>query len=156
LTGKRIVFLVDMSGSMDLVDERTPEANKWIGVRETLAKVMRSLPDLEKFQVILFANKVSYLLGNEGQWLDYDPQTSANRVLQALAAVRPLGATNMYDAFEAAFRFRAAGLDTIYVLSDGLPNAGPGLTAEQATLKEIERSEILAKYIRNLLRRTWN
>jgi hypothetical protein len=156
LTGKRIVFLVDMSGSMDLVDERTPDANKWIGVRETLAKVMRSLPDLEKFQVILFANKVSYLLGNEGQWLDYDPQTSANRVLQALAAVRPLGATNMYDAFEATFRFRAAGLDTIYVLSDGLPNAGPGLSAEQATLKEIERSEILAKYIRNLLRRTWN
>jgi len=156
LTGRRVVFLVDMSGSMELVDERTPDANKWVGVRETLAKVMRSLPDLEKFQVLLFANKVSYLLGNEGLWLDYDPQTSANRVTQALAAVRPLGSTNMYDAFEAAFRFRAAGLDTMYVLSDGLPNSGPGLTAEQTTLKEIERSEILAKHIRSLLRRNWN
>ena len=62
----------------------------------------------------------------------------------------------MYDAFDAAFRFRTAGLDTIYVLSDGLPNSGPGLTPEQTTLKEIERSEILAKHIRNLLRRTWN
>src|SRR5262249_12979945 len=48
LTGKRVLFLVDMSGSMELVDERTPDANKWIGVRETLAKVMRSLTDLEK------------------------------------------------------------------------------------------------------------
>jgi hypothetical protein len=156
LTGRRVIFLVDMSGSMELVDERTPDANKWIGVRETLAKVMRSLPDLEKFQVLLFANRVSYPLGNEGLWLDYDPQTSAKRITQALANVRPLGSTNMYDAFEAAFRFRAAGLDTIYVLSDGLPNAGPGLTPEQTTLKEIERSEVLAKHIRNLLRRSWN
>jgi hypothetical protein len=156
LTGRRVVFLVDMSGSMELVDERTPDANKWIGVRETLAKVMRSLPDLEKFQVLLFATKVSYVLGNEGLWLDYDAQTSAKRVTLALASVRPLGSTNMYDAFEAAFRFRAAGLDTIYVLSDGLPNSGPGLTQEQTALKEIERSEILAKHIRSLLRRTWN
>src|SRR5260370_2714171 len=62
LTGRRVVFLVDMSGSMALVDDGTPDANKWVGVRETLAKVMRSLPDLEKFQVLLFANKVSYLL----------------------------------------------------------------------------------------------
>jgi hypothetical protein len=156
LTGRRIVFLVDMSGSMELVDERTPDANKWVGVRETLAKVMRSLPDLEKFQVLLFANKVTYLLGSEGVWLDYDPKTSVNRVLQALAATRPLGSTNMYDAFEAAFRFRSGGLDTIYVLSDGLPNAGPGMTAEQMSLKEIERSDILAKHIRGLLRRDWN
>ncbi|HLJ94854.1 MAG TPA: VWA domain-containing protein [Gemmataceae bacterium] len=156
LTGRRVIFLVDMSGSMDLVDERTPDAQKWVGVREALAKIMRSLPELEKFQVLLFANKVSYLLGNEGQWLDYDPKTSADRVTLALASVRPLGSTNMYDAFEAAFRYRSAGLDTMYVLSDGLPNAGPGLTPEQNALKETERSEILAKYIRNLLRRTWN
>lgn len=156
LTGRRVIFLVDMSGSMDLVDERTPDPNKWIGVRDTLAKIMRSLPDLEKFQVLLFSNKVTYLLGNDGVWLDYDPQTSAKRATQALAAIRPVGSTNMYDAFEAAFRFRKAGLDTIYVLSDGLPNAGPGLTQEQVRLKEIERSEILAKHIRNLLRREWN
>lgn len=157
LTGKRVIFLVDMSGSMELVDERTPDAQKWIGVRETLAKVMRSLPELEKFQVLIFSEKVNYLLGNQGQWLDYDAQTSPNRVLQALAAIKPQGATNMHDAFETAFRFRAQGLDTIYVLSDGLPNDGPGLTPEQARLpKEEERSEILARYIRNLLRRDWN
>ena len=156
LTGRRVVFLVDMSGSMELVDERTPDANKWIGVRETLAKIMRSLPDLEKFQVLIFSNRVSYLAGNDGLWINYDPKTSVDRVVKALAAIRPLGSTNMYDAFETAFRFRAAGLDTIYVLSDGLPNSGPGLTAEQMTLKETDRSEILARYIRTLLRRDWN
>jgi hypothetical protein len=157
LTGRRIIFLVDMSGSMELVDERTPDANKWIGVRETLAKIMRSLPDLEKFQIIIFSDNFSYLLGSDGRWLDYDAKTSVDRAFQALAATKPTGATNMYDAFENAFRFRALGLDTIYFLSDGLPNVGAGLTNDQAsTLKETERSEILARYIRNVLRRDWN
>src|SRR4029077_11001241 len=47
LVGKRVVFLVDMSGSMDLVDEKTPAENKWAGVRNTLAQLMKSLPNLE-------------------------------------------------------------------------------------------------------------
>jgi hypothetical protein len=157
LTGKRVIFLVDMSGSMELVDERTAAPDKWLGVRETLAKVMRSLPDLEKFQVILFSDKVTYPLGSDGEWLDYEAKTSSDRALRALAAIKPVGATNMYEAFDTAFRFRSLGLDTIYVLSDGLPNAGPGATAEQAkNLKETELSELLARYIRNLLRQNWN
>jgi hypothetical protein len=157
LTGRRVMFLVDMSGSMDLVDERTPDLNKWSGVRNTVVKIMRSLPDLEKFQVLVFAEKVSYLLGSNGAWIEFDAKTSPNRVLQALAAIKPEGATNMYDVFETAFRYRSAGLDTIYVLSDGLPNIGPGLTQEQlANLKETERSDLLAKHIRSLLRTDWN
>jgi hypothetical protein len=157
LTGRRVVFLVDMSGSMELVDERTPAPSKWEGVRQALAKIMRSLTDLEKFQVVVFSDRVSYPLGNEGRWIEYDPKTSADQALQALAAIRPKGATNMYDAFEAAFRLRPAGLDTIYVFSDGLPNTGPGLTQEQAnTLKENDQSDILARHIRNLLRTNWN
>jgi hypothetical protein len=157
LRGRRVIFLVDMSGSMELVDIRTPAPDKWIGVRETLAKVMRSLPNLEKFQIIIFSEKASYLLGNDGRWLVFDPKTSVDSVTRALAAIKPTGGTNMHDAFESAFRFRNEGLDTIYVLSDGLPNMGPGLTPTQAaTLKEVEQSEILAKYIRNLMRQDWN
>ncbi|HLN33347.1 MAG TPA: VWA domain-containing protein [Gemmataceae bacterium] len=157
LTGRRVLFLVDMSGSMDLVDERTPDANKWLGVRQALAKVMRSLPELEKFQVIVFSDNFSYLLGSDGRWLDFDPKASVERAVQALAATKPTGSTNMHDAFQAAFRFRASGLDTIYVFSDGLPNSGAGLTNEQAnSLNETDRSSILAKHIRNLLRRDWN
>jgi hypothetical protein len=157
LTGRRVVFLVDMSGSMELVDENTTAPEKWTGVRQTLAKVMRSLPDLEKFQVILFSNQVSYPLGNDGFWLDFDAVTSTSRVAQALAAIKPKGNTDMYAAFEAAFRFRNLGLDTIYVLSDGLPNIGVGLSPEQArVLKETERSEILSRYMRQMLRTQWN
>jgi hypothetical protein len=157
LTGKRVVFLVDMSGSMELVDPDTPAPSKWQGVRETVARIMKSLPELEKFQIILFAEKTSYLLGNDGRWIDFDAKTSVDRASKALAATKPDGGTNMYTALEAAFRLRGSGLDTIYLLSDGLPNVGEGLTADQEqNLKETEKAEILGKYIRKKLKAVWN
>ncbi|MBY0527042.1 MAG: VWA domain-containing protein [Gemmataceae bacterium] len=157
LTGRRVVFLVDMSGSMDYVDEQTQAPDKWAGVRETLAKIMRSLPELEKFQVILFARDASYLMGNEDRWIAFDPKASVEQATKALAATKPKGATNMYAALDAAFRFRADGLDTIYLLSDGLPNVGTGLTPEQASkLKETEKCEILSNHVRKMLKTTWN
>jgi predicted nucleic acid-binding Zn-ribbon protein len=156
LTGKRVLFLVDMSGSMDLVDENTPAPKKWPGVRETVAKVMKSLPDLEKFQVLLFAEKVTYLLGGEGRWLDFDPKMSPETVFDALARTKPEGGTNMYIAMQAAFGYRAKGLDTIYLLSDGLPNIGEGLPPNARDLKEMERCEYLSKHIRKTLKASWN
>lgn len=157
LTGRKVIFLVDISGSMELVDEKTPAPKKWAGVGETLAKLMRSLPQLEKFQVILFSEKVSYLMGNDGNWLDYQPRTTVDQVTKALAAIKPRGPTNMYLALENAFKFRASGLDTIYVLSDGLPNVGPGLSTEQTRkLKEVERTDILSHHVRKTLKADWN
>jgi hypothetical protein len=156
LTGRNVVFLVDMSGSMDLVDERTPDPAKWAGVRETVQKVMRSLPQLEKFQVILFSDHISYPLGSEGRWLTYDKSTP-EQAGKALAATPPKGNTNMYVALEAAFQLRAQGLDTIYLLSDGLPNVGEGLTAEQArTMTETQRTEVLSRAVRTALKTRWN
>jgi predicted nucleic acid-binding Zn-ribbon protein len=156
LTGRRVVFLVDMSGSMEYVDEKTLAPEKWTGVRETLTKIMRSLPQLEKYQVILFSDKVSFLFDGEEGWLDFNGQSAA-RATEAMRKMKPKGGTNMYAAFETAFRFRAQGLDTIYFLSDGLPNMGEGLSEEQAKgLKETEQSEILGKYIRRKLRNDWN
>jgi hypothetical protein len=157
LTGRNVVFLVDMSGSMDLVDEKTPDAAKWSGVRETVQKIMRSLPQLERYQVILFSDRITYLLGSDGRWLTYDAKTTSEQIGKALAATPPKGNTNMYMALEAAFQFRAQGLDTIYLLSDGLPNVGEGLTAEQArTMTETQRTEVLSRTVRNALKTRWN
>ena len=78
-------------------------------------------------------------------------------MLKALAAIRPDGGTNMYSALEAAFRLRIDGLDTVYLLSDGLPNLGEGLPPEQArTLREVERGAVLGRYIRTKLKTVWN
>jgi septal ring factor EnvC (AmiA/AmiB activator) len=156
LTGKRVIFLVDMSGSMDLVDENTPAPKKWSGVRETVQRVMKSLPELEKYQVILFAEKVTFLLGGEGRWLDFDARTTPQTVFDALARTRPEGGTNMYIAMQSAFQYRAKGLDTIYLLSDGLPNIGEGLPLSSRPLTERERCDYLSKHIRRMLKTSWN
>lgn len=156
LTGQRVIFLIDVSGSMRYVDEKTPAPDKWTGVRETVARILRSLPDLEQFQVILFESKPSFPLGGEGRWHDFDPKTSIDKVAQALAAITPKGSTNMYLAFESAFAYRPLGLDTIYLLSDGLPNVGPGLPADSHNLKEIEKAEALGKHVRRMLQTDWN
>lgn len=156
LTGKRVIFLVDMSGSMDMVDNQTPAANKWPAVRDALVKVFRSLPDLEKFQIILFSDQTHFLLGNEGKWLDRDPQ-SADRIIAAMSAVKPKGGTDMYQGLEAAFRYKPVGLDTIYLLSDGLPNIGVGLSEAAArTMSESQRAEVLSQHIRLTLKTSWN
>lgn len=156
LSGKRVIFLVDMSGSMELVDAQTNAPNKWNGVRETLVKVLKSLPDVEKFQVILFSDQLQYPLGNEGRWLDNDAR-SADRLQTVMSTTKPKGNTNMYLALDAAFRFRSQGLDTIYLLSDGLPNIGEGLSPESAArMTETQRSEFLSRVIRNALKTTWN
>jgi hypothetical protein len=157
LTGRNVVFLVDMSGSMDLVDERTPDPLKWSGVREAVQKIMRSLPNLERFQVVLFSDRIAYPLGSEGRWLSYDAKSSPGQVTKVLAATPPKGNTNMYMAMDTAFQFRAQGLDTVYLFSDGLPNVGDGLTAEQArTMNETQREQALSQAVRSTLKSRWN
>src|SRR5438445_10519222 len=109
------------------------------------------------FQVIHVAVRSTYLMGNDGRWLTYDSRASGEQVGKALAATPPKGNTNMYIALEAAFQFRAQGLDTIYLLSDGLPNVGEGLTPQQAqTMTETQRTEVLSRAVRNALKTRWN
>src|SRR5205085_1593033 len=128
-----------------------------VEVRNTVAKLMRSLPELEKYQVITFSSKAEFPLGSADRWLNHDAKKSPDEMLKALAAIKPNGGTNMYAALESAFRYRGDGLDTVYLLSDGLPNLGEGLTAKQAReLKEVERGEVLGKYVRTALRTAWN
>jgi hypothetical protein len=156
LRGRKVVFLVDMSGSMDLLDEQTPAPDKWPLLCETLARIMRSLPDLTDYQVILFSDKVSYPLGNRRRWLTYDKETSAKNVKGALLKIKAQGGTNMAAAFAETFEFRAQGLDTVYVFSDGLPNMGDGLPQDASQLSESQKTAYCARYVRQMLKDVWN
>ncbi len=159
LTGRRVIFLVDMSGSMEYLDDSTPAPQKWVAVRETVAKIMRSLPDLRKFQVVAFSNNAIYPLANDGGWLDFDPNSSADLVLKTLAAIKPNGGTNMYNAMETVFRMRPLGLDTIYFLSDGIPNLGEGVTPEKIKaekLTDVDVGSRLGAAVRKKLKTDWN
>jgi hypothetical protein len=156
LTGRRVVFLVDISGSMRKRDPSTDDPKKWPLVCEALGRLMRSLPELKQYQVIVFSDEVSYPLGRKGYWLDYDPKTSARTTVERLKRVAPRGDTNMSAAFAEAFRYRPLEMDTIYLLSDGLPNLGDGLPSRSAALKDTEKSLHLSRYVRQTLQTWWN
>lgn len=156
MTGKRVVFMVDISGSMKLMDEKTPDGNKWPGVIETIGKVMRTIPDLDRYQVVVFSRSARFLIGS-GEWLPYNGEASVRQVMDALKDTSPAGDTNLYSGFEAAFRLKDQGLDTIYLFSDGLPTSGTGLTPDQErTLTDSQRSDTLSKHLRATLKGTWN
>jgi myosin heavy subunit len=157
LTGKSVVFLVDISGSMGMRDSKTEDKEKWPAACESIAKLMRSLPELERFQVILFNDRVQYLFGHEGKWLKFAGPETVGAVLDKLKTVTPKDGTNLYGAFQEAFRFRDDRLDTIYLFSDGLPNVGEGVPADQlAKLNDAQQTELLSKHLRQKLSLEWN
>lgn len=157
LKGRKVVFLVDISGSMTMLDSKTDAPQKWKEVCTTVGKLLRSMPDVEQYQVITFAKEVDFPLGGNGRWLRYNPATTPENVTRALRGITPSGGTNMYAAMETAFGYRNLGMDTIYLLSDGLPNQGEGLTAiDRSTLGELQRSQKLGRYILSKLKASWN
>ena len=156
LTGQRVVFLVDVSGSMRMRDPSTEDKTKWAMVCDVFGKLMRSLPNLKRYQVIVFSDKFSYPLGRPGEWLNYDAKTSARTAVERLKQVVPQGETNMSAAFAEAFRYRPLDMDTLYLFSDGLPNIGDGLPVQAAGLKENEKAGYLSRYVRATLKAWWN
>ncbi len=157
--GKRVVFLVDISGSMAKRDSDTADPTKWPIVVETVSKVMRSVVGLEKYQVVIFSSSAKWLFGTS-DWRDYDGEKSIDDVKKALTAVKPYEDTNLHAGMEKAFSLRDTGLDVIYLFSDGLPTSGPGLTLAEQTrrppLNELELGEKLGKHIRKTLSDNWN
>jgi len=159
LSGRRVVFLVDTSLSMIETADGKPFPEKWAAVAETVVKVMKSLPDLESYQLVLFSRDASYPLGQAGEWLRYDPAVSPDLVKRTLLDPKnkPDGGTNMYAGLEQAFRLRSGHLDTVYLFSDGLPSRGPGVEANVATtLTTTELARRLGDHVRKALRTDWN
>jgi predicted nucleic acid-binding Zn-ribbon protein len=156
LTGRRVCFVVDTSGSMKLLDEHTPAADKWGTVVDTVGRVMRSLTDLQAYQVVVFGRDAGYLFGT-ADWQPYRGEESVRRVADALRKTEPKGDTNLHAAFDLAFKLRPGGLDTVYLFSDGLPTSGPALTpAEDRSLVGPARTDKLARHLRQTLADDWN
>ena len=47
-------------------DQKAPQ--KWIEVHKTVARIMRSLPELQKYQVITFSDRTHFPLGGDGKF----------------------------------------------------------------------------------------
>lgn len=162
LTGENVMFLIDISGSMAMKDENTDDPDKWPILCDTLMKLMKSIPTMKRFQVVLFSDKASYLFepGKEPSrkpaWYAYEGPKTAKLTHDALRKVKVAGGTNLQDAFEEVFRYRAIKLDTIYLFSDGLPNLGDGVPASIKSPTEPQKSYFMSKYVRDKLKSDWN
>lgn len=166
LTGRNVVFLVDKSGSMKESAPGIPDPDKWPLVLQILLQLLQSLEtnpegQLRNVQVILFSNKVEPLFKDVplDSWLPYEPEKTAKRIKDAWPK-EPDGGTRIDVALEAAFKLRkkAEPLDTIYFLSDGLPNIGIGASGRfiQNAEGNIDLTNELCKYILDKLALEWN
>lgn len=142
----RVLFVVDFSGSMQesitLQAETTATKSgqsiqKAKLVVEEMKRIIMSLPDGARFNVIVFSDDVRVWRGDEkGKPLavELDDETRDDLLGSFLDNLSPAGATNLHGAMDRALGFDAPGVvadkrygpgfDTIYVLSDGAPTIG--------------------------------
>ncbi len=123
----RILFIVDISGSMDRVQKGAGGGGKtkMAICKQELIGAVYNLNRTDTFNVIFFNHQVI-------PWQDKKIQATnrdKNLLRKWVTEQQPLGGTNIYDALELGFKIahRVTGppnLDTIFFLTDGNPTAG--------------------------------
>ncbi len=147
---KRLAFVLDRSGSMSgraaWQDDRRPvtgeggiqlEGNRKIDVcRYELKKVIVALPKDAEFAILFYNRDVRRF---PGSGLARANAGNVKKALKFIDAVEPLGATNIFDSLEDAMGPNwKSQVDTIFLLSDGVPNAGRFTHPDDIT-REIKR-----------------
>ncbi len=136
LDGKRILILLDVSGSMldDTIVNIIRFRNMRDGVKRNAPKWARTLrmvdwltarfPRGSQYQLYVFNTDTRALLpGLAGKWLDVNNKAELNSMIAALAKVVPEGGTNLEHAFAAISKLRPRP-DNVYLITDGLPTQG--------------------------------
>ncbi|MCA8973682.1 MAG: HEAT repeat domain-containing protein, partial [Planctomycetes bacterium] len=141
----RVLFILDFSGSMAEPIElkanttgappgaKTTKAE--IVVRE-LKKMVLGYPDGALLNIVVFSDDVRIWRSQNGRpaLVKIDDEARDDLLGSFLDGLRPAGPTNLYDALNKALdfggrglhdKYYAAGFDTLYVISDGAPTAGP-------------------------------
>ncbi len=132
----RIVFLLDISGSMNEVigsqgEVTGGEEDFFNGMKIDIAKrvlkqAVRNLPEEAFFNVITFNHEVKALSPTAMQ----ATQSNKNKVYLEVNDIEPKGATFTYGALDKTFQMAGRGIkdkhydpgvDTVFVLSDGAP-----------------------------------
>ncbi len=131
---ERVAFVIDQSGSMSapggVDDESGEERNRLdVAIHEVKGALAR-LPNRAKACVIMFHSTIH-------PWKDtLQKLNGSNRthLEKHLDGMRPTGGTNLYDGLELALRMR--NVDTVFLLSDGVPGAGTYVTTRDI-LREV-------------------
>jgi uncharacterized protein YegL len=141
----RVLFVLDVSGSMNFPGSKSDAARKKIDVlREEVRRAITGLQDGSVFDIVLFSSSVRV-------WKK-DPQVRGAKALsEALEFVNKaevVGSTNVHDALETAFKMMGAGTtkdkaaepvyDTLFFMTDGRPTSGK-VTDPQLILGAVRR-----------------
>lgn len=138
---KRAMFVLDRSGSMALpaLWKPRPETPSGEGAkpevigdrkidvcRYELKRAIRMLPEDARFNV-LFYNRDARFLNPDG--LLEATKSNRERAQRFIDGVEPTGRTNIFDTLERALA--AGDVDTVFLLSDGMPNCGQYESSEE-------------------------
>jgi hypothetical protein len=142
----RVLFVVDFSGSMAEPVTLKGTATGAGGPGQTMTKaalvvqelkrLIMSLPDGALVNLVVFSDSVRTWRQEGGRpaLVKLDDTARDDLLGSFLDALRPAGPTNLYDALDVALdfggrglhdKYYAAGFDTLYVITDGAPSAGP-------------------------------
>lgn len=124
LTSDRVVFLLDVSGSMGTAGRLQRMK------RETIA-ALEEMPDGAQFNLVFFHSEVAPW----GRRLVTMSPKSREAACRAVRSLRELGGTNLHLGLKEAFK--DLEVDTIVVLSDGEPSEG--ITRPDRILADVRR-----------------
>jgi hypothetical protein len=159
VNSKNVIFILDRSGSMQEPSEwepdkdvatgagqpggdLKPQGNRKIDIaRWQLKRALSMIPDGVEFNVIFYSHEWT-ILSERMLKLSADTRKKAFEFIDRLD---PVGPTNIYDPLEKGLAFAATGpladkiakggVDTIFFLTDGMPNTGQVPRAEDILVK---------------------
>ena len=132
VTGKKIIILLDRSASMtarsllQIVQYKAgpaaarSSAEKWLNAQNAVWWLTARAPAQSRLQIASFSDTTNFHTDN---WVSATDSTALAALKTKMAPLLPEGSTNLQAAVEAAMK---AGADSIYIITDGLPTAGPG------------------------------
>jgi len=150
ITGKRILFLLDRSASMQdeqiatviynqflpLEDQR--QSPKWRWARSVLEWMLAGMPQDAQYQVWGFATQSTPVLSRLG-WIDASDEERMQAVIDEVLAWVPKGGAQLDKTLEEVNRLSPRP-DAVYLITDGLPTQGKGLTLLKRGLTWVKKS----------------
>ncbi|MCY4363907.1 MAG: VWA domain-containing protein [Gammaproteobacteria bacterium] len=158
LGGKRILILLDASGSMlddtivnvirirNMRDGIKRNAPKWVQTLRMVDWLTARFPRDSEYQIYIFNTGTrSVLPGQDGKWLKVGNKAQLNSVIEALGKIVPEGGTNLERAFAAIGKMRPRP-DNVYLITDGLPTQG-SRTIRGTTITGRQRKDLFDRAV---------
>ncbi len=158
LGGKRILILLDASGSMlddtivnvirirNMRDGIKRNAPKWVQTLRMVDWLTARFPRDSEYQIYIFNTGTrSVLPGQDGKWLKVGNKAQLNSVIEALGKIVPEGGTNLEKAFAAIGKMRPRP-DNVYLITDGLPTQG-SRTIRGTTITGTQRRDLFDRAV---------